>query len=61
MKRIDEFETKLDSLLEEFEDVSYDELGDSLEYYANMYQKKARIESPMYEALYYMKIINNSC
>jgi len=44
MKRIDEFEQKLDALLEEFKDVSYIELADSLEYYASKMQVKSNRE-----------------
>lgn len=42
MKRIDEFEKKLDELLEEFSDVDCEELSDSFEYYMNEYIKKSR-------------------
>ena len=34
MNRIDEFETRLEALMHEFADVSYDELADALEYQA---------------------------
>ena len=40
-KRLDEFETKLDKLLEEFTDIDYDELADSLEYYSDTFRAKA--------------------
>lgn len=44
MKRIDEFEQKMDALLEEFNDVPCSELADSLEYYASSMQAKANRE-----------------
>jgi hypothetical protein len=34
--RIDEFEKRLDLLLEDYTDLSYEELSDSLQYYADM-------------------------
>lgn len=39
--RLDEFEKRMDELLEEFTDISYEELADSLEYYADAYRAKA--------------------
>ena len=42
MKRIEEFETKMDALLEEFSDISYEELADSLEYYSDNLRRKER-------------------
>ena len=43
MKRIDEFESRLDGLIEEFADLSYEEIADSLDYYAsNFYSKSNR-------------------
>ena len=44
MKRIDEFEAKLDELLKEFSDVSCEDLADSLEYYSDSYRAKANRE-----------------
>ena len=44
MKRIDEFEQKLDALLEEFNDVPCSDLADSLEYYYQDMQAKANRE-----------------
>lgn len=41
MKRTEELECKLDQLLEEYEDLSYEEIADILEYRANEYQAKA--------------------
>ena len=40
MKRIEEFEAKLDALLEEFNDVECEDLADSLAYYASNYYRK---------------------
>lgn len=41
MTRIDEFETKMDALLEEFSDVEVWQLEESLEYYvAHLSRKK---------------------
>ena len=42
--RIEEFEKKMDELLEEFSDMSYEELADSLEYYLNMVLSKRNRE-----------------
>ena len=44
MKRQDEFEQKLDKLIDEFSDVEYEDIADSLEYYASMYNQKANAE-----------------
>ena len=41
MKRQDEFEQKLDKLIDEFADMEYEDIADSLEYYASMYNQKA--------------------
>lgn len=41
MKRIDEFETKLDALLKEFSDVPAEEIADRLEYYTNIYIRQS--------------------
>lgn len=41
MKRIDKFEQELDSLITKYSDLSYEEIADSLEYYADMYRRKA--------------------
>ena len=40
-KRVDEFESKLDKLLEEFNDVECEDLADSLEYYSDTFRAKA--------------------
>lgn len=40
MKRIDEFTERLDELLEEFSDLSYEDIADELEYHASTYQRK---------------------
>ena len=40
-KRIDEFEAKLDELLEEFIDVDCEDLADSLEYYSDTFRAKS--------------------
>lgn len=42
MKRTEELECKLDQLLEEYEDLSYEEIVEILEYRANEYQVKSR-------------------
>ena len=44
MKRTEELECKLDALLEDFSDVSFEEIADILEYRANEYQSKANRE-----------------
>jgi uncharacterized protein (DUF433 family) len=44
LKRQDEFEQKLDKLLKEFSDLEYEDIAESLEYYASMYQQKANTE-----------------
>lgn len=41
MKRIDEFCLKLEELLKEFDDLSYMDIVDELNYYAYEYQSKA--------------------
>ena len=41
MKRTEELECKLDQLLKEYEDLSYEEIAEILEYRANEYQAKA--------------------
>lgn len=43
--RKDEFEKRLDLLLDDFSEVSYDELSDSLQYYADMLQRKYNEEN----------------
>ena len=43
--RKDEFEKRLDLLLEDFNDQSYEELSDSLQYYADMLKRKDNQES----------------
>lgn len=44
MKRTDEFTKKLDELLEEFSDLSYEDIADELDYRASEYQRKANLE-----------------
>lgn len=41
----DEFEKRLDLLIEYFPDLSYEELADSLQYYADMLQRKYNEEN----------------
>ena len=43
--RTDEFERKLDILLEDFNDLSYSNLADSLQYYADMLTRKYNQEN----------------
>ena len=45
MARIDEFEKELDELLEKYNDLSYNDLADSLEYYSSEYSMKAEREN----------------
>jgi hypothetical protein len=44
MSRLDEFETKLEALMHEFADISYDDMADALEYQAlrtrNMHNRR---------------------
>lgn len=40
MKRIDEFEKRLDELIQEFSDIDYQDLAESFEYYAAQCMKK---------------------
>jgi hypothetical protein len=40
MSRISDFETKLDELINDFADVSYGELAESLEYYSASLRNK---------------------
>ena len=42
--RKDEFEKRLDLLLEDYTDMTYEELSDSLQYYADMLQRKYNLE-----------------
>lgn len=44
MKRTDEFECKLDALIDEFSDLSCQDMADSLEYYYQQMQSKANTE-----------------
>lgn len=44
MKRQDEFEQRLDKLIDEFSDIEYKDIAESSEYYASMYQQKANTE-----------------
>lgn len=39
--RREEFEKKLDALLDEFSDMDFEEIADSLDYYASIYSRKA--------------------
>ena len=41
----DEFEKRLDLLLDDFPELPYDELSDSLQYYADMLQRKYNQEN----------------
>ena len=41
MKRIDEFRIKMDELLEEFSDLSYEDIANELDYLANEYNRKS--------------------
>ena len=41
MNRIDEFRIKMDELLEEFSDLSCEDIADELDYHASEYQSKA--------------------
>jgi hypothetical protein len=44
MKRQDEFEQKLDKLIDEFSDIDYKDIAESLAFYASMCQQKANTE-----------------
>ena len=44
MKRIDEFRKKMDELLEEFSDLSYEEIADELDSYQSDCQRKANVD-----------------
>ena len=44
MKRTDEITKKLDELLEEFSDLSYEDIADELDYRASEYQRKVNLE-----------------
>jgi uncharacterized protein (DUF433 family) len=44
MERTDEFTKKLDELLKEFSDLSYEDIADELDYRASEYQRKANLE-----------------
>lgn len=44
MKRIDEFRKKMDELLEEFSDLSCEEIADELDSYQSDYQRKANVD-----------------
>jgi len=41
MKRKDEFEAKIDSLIKEYTDLSYEEIADILDYYSGMMASRA--------------------
>ena len=55
LKRYDRFKQELDGLITEYSDLSYKELTDALEYYANIYHRKALKEE------YTEQISANSC
>lgn len=40
-KKIDKFETALDSLLSSYSDVPYEDIAEALEFYATRFRKKA--------------------
>ena len=44
MERIDEFRKKMDELLEEFSDLSYEEIADELDSYQSDYQRKVNAD-----------------
>lgn len=44
MKRIEEFETKVEELIKSFSDIPYEDLADSLEYYYIECKTKANME-----------------
>lgn len=43
MKRIEEFEQKLDNLIKEYDDCDYKEMSDTLDYYSIYLERKIRI------------------
>lgn len=43
MDRLSEFEARIDALIEEFSDLSYEDLADSFECYTNNMLRKARL------------------
>ena len=45
MKRTEEFEKRLDALLAEFSDLTFEEISDSLDYYASNFYSKAGQEN----------------
>lgn len=44
MSRVELFERELDNLLSKYSDLSYQEIADSLDYYAVEYTRKAEME-----------------
>lgn len=40
MKRLDEFESRVDALLDEFADIPHEDLADSLDYFAALERRK---------------------
>lgn len=42
MSRISDFETKLNTLIDDFNDVPYEDLADSLEYYSVVCRNKTK-------------------
>lgn len=44
MSRVELFERELDYLLSKYSDLSYQEIADSLDYYAQEYTRKAEME-----------------
>lgn len=43
MKRIDQFREKMDALLDEFSDLSYEEIADELDFYSSHCQRKSNV------------------
>lgn len=41
MARTEQFEQSLDKIIEDYSDLTSEEIADSLEYYAEMYRRKA--------------------
>ena len=40
MKRIEEFESRIDALIEEFSDIPLEDVAESLEFYADVFKAK---------------------
>lgn len=45
MSRLDQFEKALETLIEQFNDVSNEEIADSLDFYSTRYRNKAEQEN----------------